>query len=70
MFKKHDVRFPAEGGIELSAWLFVPEGHKQPLQPLPWRTDTPGRNTMASSPSRKLSQRLDSWCWCTIVAFS
>lgn len=31
MFKKHDVRFPAEGGIELSAWLFVPEGHKQPL---------------------------------------
>ncbi|KAA0695406.1 alpha/beta hydrolase [Neorhizobium sp. P12A] len=31
MFKKHDVRFPAEGGIELSAWLFVPEGQKQPL---------------------------------------
>ncbi len=31
MFKKHDVRFPAEGGIDLSAWLFVPEGHKQPL---------------------------------------
>ncbi|NLS06298.1 hypothetical protein HGP14_23545 [Rhizobium sp. P32RR-XVIII] len=31
MFKKHDLRFPAEGGIELSAWLFVPEGHKLPL---------------------------------------
>lgn len=25
MFHKTDVRFPAEGGIELSAWLFVPE---------------------------------------------
>jgi uncharacterized protein len=25
MFRKEDVRFPAEGGIELSAWLFVPE---------------------------------------------
>jgi cephalosporin-C deacetylase-like acetyl esterase len=22
--RKADVRFPAEGGIELSAWLFVP----------------------------------------------
>jgi hypothetical protein len=25
MFHKEDVRFPAEGSIELSAWLFVPE---------------------------------------------
>jgi uncharacterized protein len=25
MFRKQDVRFPAEGGIELSAWPFVPE---------------------------------------------
>jgi fermentation-respiration switch protein FrsA (DUF1100 family) len=25
MFRKQDVRFPAEGGIELSAWLFVPQ---------------------------------------------
>jgi len=25
MFGKQDVRFPAEGGIELSAWLFTPE---------------------------------------------
>ena len=25
MFRKQDVRFPAEGGIELSAWLFLPE---------------------------------------------
>ncbi|MEH3116381.1 MAG: alpha/beta fold hydrolase [Methylorubrum populi] len=25
-FKKEDVRFPAEGGIDLSAWLFLPEG--------------------------------------------
>jgi hypothetical protein len=25
MFHKEDVRFPAEGRIELSAWLFVPE---------------------------------------------
>jgi cephalosporin-C deacetylase-like acetyl esterase len=25
MFRKEDVHFPAEGGIELSAWLFVPE---------------------------------------------
>ncbi|WP_266181384.1 alpha/beta hydrolase [Dyella humicola] len=24
MFRKEEVRFPAEGGIELSAWLFVP----------------------------------------------
>jgi len=28
MFEKHDVRFPAEGGIELSAWLFLP-GHRR-----------------------------------------
>jgi uncharacterized protein len=25
MYRKEDVRFPAEGGIELSAWLFVPQ---------------------------------------------
>jgi len=25
MFRKHDIRFPAESGIELSAWLFVPQ---------------------------------------------
>jgi cephalosporin-C deacetylase-like acetyl esterase len=25
MFKKTVIRFPAEGGIELSAWLFVPD---------------------------------------------
>lgn len=25
MFRKENVRFPAEGGIELSAWLFVPK---------------------------------------------
>ena len=25
MVKKTDVRFLAEGGIELSAWLFVPD---------------------------------------------
>ncbi len=25
MFRKEEVRFPAEGGIELSPWLFVPE---------------------------------------------
>jgi uncharacterized protein len=31
MFRKHDVRFPAEGGIEISAWLFVPEGRTAPL---------------------------------------
>jgi fermentation-respiration switch protein FrsA (DUF1100 family) len=24
MFQKHDIRFPVEGRIELSAWLFVP----------------------------------------------
>ncbi len=28
MFAKKDVRFPAEGGIELSAWLFLPEHPK------------------------------------------
>ena len=26
MFSKQDVRFPVEGGVELSAWLFVPDG--------------------------------------------
>lgn len=31
MFQKQDVRFPVEGGIELSAWLFVPEHHNAPL---------------------------------------
>src|ERR1700732_2479149 len=30
-FRKHDVRFPAEGEIEISAWLFVPEGRTAPL---------------------------------------
>ncbi|MFD1561716.1 alpha/beta hydrolase [Paraburkholderia silviterrae] len=25
MFRKADVRFPVEGGVELSAWLFIPE---------------------------------------------
>ena len=31
MFRKENVRIPAEGGIELSAWLFVPEGREGPL---------------------------------------
>jgi uncharacterized protein len=31
MFRKQDVRFSAEGGIEISAWLFVPEGRTAPL---------------------------------------
>ena len=25
MFHKTDVRFPAEGGVVLAAWMFVPE---------------------------------------------
>ena len=32
MFKKTVVRFPAEGGIELSAWLFVPDRQAAPCQ--------------------------------------
>ena len=31
MLRKEDVSFPAEGGIELSAWLFVPEDGPEPL---------------------------------------
>lgn len=31
MFHKQDVHFPVEGGVELSAWLFVPEGRSGPL---------------------------------------
>lgn len=31
MFKKQDVRFPVEGGVELSAWIFVPEHQAGPL---------------------------------------
>jgi dienelactone hydrolase len=31
MFRKENVRFPAEGGIEISAWLFVPERQEAPL---------------------------------------
>jgi hypothetical protein len=31
MLHKKDVRIPAEGGIELSAWLFVPERQEAPL---------------------------------------
>jgi dienelactone hydrolase len=31
MIHRQDVRFPAEGGIELSAWLFVPKQHAAPL---------------------------------------
>jgi uncharacterized protein len=30
-FTKQDVRFPAEGGVELSAWLFLPEGSSAPV---------------------------------------
>ncbi len=32
MIRKEELRFPVEGGIELSAWLFVPE---HPTGPLP-----------------------------------
>jgi uncharacterized protein len=31
MYRKHNVRFPTEGGIEISAWLLVPEGRTGPL---------------------------------------
>jgi uncharacterized protein len=31
MFRKHDVHIPAEGGIEISASLFVPEGQAAPV---------------------------------------
>jgi hypothetical protein len=31
MFRKTVVRFPADGGIELSAWLFVPDQQAAPL---------------------------------------
>jgi fermentation-respiration switch protein FrsA (DUF1100 family) len=31
MIRKEDVRFVAEGGIELSAWLFVPDHQDGPL---------------------------------------
>jgi dienelactone hydrolase len=31
MFRKEDVHFPAEGGIELSAWLFMRERRAGPL---------------------------------------
>ena len=31
MFRKHNVGFPAEGRIEISAWLLVPEGQAAPL---------------------------------------
>ncbi|RAS35570.1 alpha/beta hydrolase [Paraburkholderia bryophila] len=31
MYQKHHVRFPVDGGIDLSAWLFVPEHHDAPL---------------------------------------
>ena len=31
MFRKHDVRIPAEGGIQIPASLFVPEGQAAPL---------------------------------------
>ncbi len=30
MFTKHDVRIPAEGGINLGAWLFVPASGQGP----------------------------------------
>jgi uncharacterized protein len=30
MFRKHDVHIPAGGGIEILAWLFVPEGQTAP----------------------------------------
>jgi hypothetical protein len=31
MFRKHNVGFRAEGRIEISAWLLVPEGQAAPL---------------------------------------
>jgi hypothetical protein len=33
MFRKEDVRLPGEGGIELSAWLFMPEQRRSEARP-------------------------------------
>jgi uncharacterized protein len=30
-FTKQDVRFPVEGGVELAAWLFLPDDRSDPL---------------------------------------
>jgi uncharacterized protein len=35
MFRKEEVRFPAGGGIELWAWLFVPERRAARLPAIP-----------------------------------
>ena len=31
MFTRHSVTFPVEGGVELSAWLYIPEGPTGPF---------------------------------------
>jgi len=42
MFRKHDVRFPAEGGAEISARLFVPEDQTAPLPAITMAHGSPG----------------------------
>jgi uncharacterized protein len=46
MFTKEDVRFPVDGGIELSACLFVPE---HPAPPLPAITMAPAAPSTTAS---------------------
>jgi len=48
MLRKEDVRFPAEGGIELSAWLFVPQNRNGRVPAMP------GRNTQHRADGRGL----------------
>ena len=44
MFRKHDVRFPAEGRAEISARLFVPEDQTAPLPAITMAHGSPGTN--------------------------
>jgi len=66
---KLDVRVPTEGGIELGAWLFLPEGDG-PHPAITMATALPGRrNTVLSVSPGRSPQRVSS-CFCMIIAIS
>jgi len=51
MFRKEDVRLPGEGGIALSAWLFMPEQRRSEARPAAWTSggrEAEGREQLAA----------------------
>ena len=66
---KLDVRIPAEGGIELGAWLFLPEGDG-PHPAITMAHGFAGPRNTALSVSLGHSPRPAWSCFCTTIAIS